>query len=190
MKSKNIIKTTMLAIAVLAFASCQPNKNQEDSSEIAKEHNDAVIDDKNMEKDADFIVNAVAANLAEINLAQLALAKSTNTDIKEIAGMLEADHTKVLSSLKGYATSKGISTPTIETPEATEDRNSLAEKSGKDFDKKWCEKLQDNHNNSIRSFESRLDKTDDVALKDLISRTLPDLKNHLQMLKDHEGETK
>lgn len=94
--------TGMLVIITLTtviLTSCQPSAREDDSSEIAKEHNDLVITDKDDEKDADFIVNAVAANLSEINLAKLALKKSTDSDVKKIAGMLEADHTKVLSSL-------------------------------------------------------------------------------------------
>lgn len=100
MKPIHILKTFALATVILT--SCQPTK-EDDSSEIAKEHNEAVLTDRADEKDADFIVNAVAANLSEINLAQLALSKSDNNELKEIAGMLEEDHTKVLNSLKGYA---------------------------------------------------------------------------------------
>jgi putative membrane protein len=190
MKTINLLKS--IALAAVMLTSCQSNnkEQEENSSEIAKEHNDMVLADKDDEKDADFVVNAIAANLSEINMAKLALTKSTNSEVKEIAGTLEADHTKVLSSLKGYAATNGLSTPTTETPEATEDRNNLAEKTGEDFDKKWCEKMQDNHNKSIRAFESRMNKTEDVALKDLIARTLPDLKNHLVMLKNHEDASK
>ncbi|MBK5279606.1 MAG: DUF4142 domain-containing protein, partial [Bacteroidia bacterium] len=120
MKVIHILKTFVLATVILT--SCQPNQKEENSSEIAKEHNDTVFNDKDDEKDADFIVNAVAANLSEINLAQLALTKSTDSEVKKIAGMLEADHTKVLNNLTGYAATNGISTPTTETPEATKDR--------------------------------------------------------------------
>ncbi|MBL7871155.1 MAG: DUF4142 domain-containing protein [Cyclobacteriaceae bacterium] len=187
MKLTHILKAIALTVIL---ASCQPSAQEDDSSEIAKEHNDLVITDRDNVKDADFIVDAVAANLSEINLAKLALTKSTDSEVKKIAGMLEEDHTKVLSSLKGYAATKGYSTPTTETPAATEVRNNLAEKDGKDFNKKWCEKMQDNHNRSIRSFESRMNKTEDVALKDLLARTLPDLKNHLAMLKKHEDSSK
>jgi putative membrane protein len=188
MKLLNILKINVLVIVL--FAACQPAKKEEDSSEIAKKQNEAVFNNRDDEKDADFIVNAVAANIAEINLAQLALSKSADSEVQKIATMLEADHTKVLQSLNGYAATKGISIPTTETPEATKERNDLAEKSGKDFDKKWCNKVQDNHNNSIRKVESRMKKTEDVALQDLLSRTLPDLIEHLEMLKVHEDHMK
>jgi putative membrane protein len=184
MKSLTILKSVVLA--TLIFSACQPAKKQEDSSETAKAQNDEIFDDRDDEKDADFIVNAVAANLAEINLAQLALNKSTDMEVKKMATMLETDHTKVLRSLTGYANSNGISVPTTETDEAMKDKNDLAEMNGKDFDLKWCKQLQKNHKNSIRKFESRVNKTEDVVLKELLSSTLPGLKGHLEMLQQHE----
>ena len=188
MKPLTILKAAVLA--ALIFSACQPNKKQEDSSETAKEQNDEIFEDRDDEKDADFIVNAVAANLAEINLAQLALSKSTNMEVKTIATMLETDHTKVLHSLTGYANSKGISVPTTETNAAMKDKNDLAQMNGKDFDMKWCEQLQKNHKKSIRKFESRMNKTEDKVLKDLLSSTLPGLKGHLEMLQQHEESMK
>ncbi len=188
MKSLTILKTVVLS--TLIFSACQPNTKQEDSSETAKAQNDEIFEDRDDEKDAEFIVNAVAANLAEINLAQLAQNKSTDMEVKKMATMLETDHTKVLHSLTGYANSKGISVPTTETDEAMKDKNDLAQMSGKDFDIKWCEQLQENHKKSIRKFESRMNKTEDVALKDLLSSTLPGLKSHLEMLQQHEERMK
>jgi putative membrane protein len=66
----------------------------------------------------------------------------------------------------------------------------LSEKSGKDFNEEWFEKLEANHKKSIRRFESRMNKTEDKALKDLISSTLPNLKSHLAMLQKHQEKVK
>ncbi len=188
MKSLTILKAVVLA--TLIFSACQPTKKQEDSSEIAKDQNEEIFEDGDDEKDAEFIVNAVAANLAEINLAQLAQNKSTDMEVKQLATMLETDHTKVLHSLTGYANSKGISVPTTENNEAMKDKDNLVQMSGKEFDMKWCAQLQKNHKKSIRKFESRMSKTEDVALKDLLSSTLPGLKSHLEMLQQHEERMK
>lgn len=76
--------------------------------------------------------------------------------------------------------------PSTETNEAKEERNDLAEKAGKDFDKEWCDKVQSSHKKSIRKFESRIDKTEDAGLKNLLSTNLSGLKNHLAMLEQHE----
>lgn len=191
MKPINILKTGAAIMAIALFTACQPAKNQNDDTvEVAKDQNDEALDNRDEEKDADFIVNAVAANLAEIKLAQLALTKSTDVGVKKMAAMLEIDHTKVLKELQGYATKKGISIPVAETNDATEDRNDLAEKDGKEFNEKWCSLLKDKHEKTINMFEKRIDKTEDMELKDWVATTLPGLKKHLEMLEEHEDRTK
>lgn len=185
MKQLLLFKVAGLA---LILGACQPENKQQDSAEVAKDQNDAVIDNRDEEKDADFIVNSIASNYAEIKLAQLALTKSTDGEVKEMATQLEKDHTKVLKELQGYAAKNGISVPTQETNEAMEDRGDLAEKDAADFDEEWCEMVQRNHENTIENYESRIDKTEDMELKNWITNTLPGLRTHLQMLDKHEGK--
>lgn len=171
-------------VLVLMVAACSPKK--EDSAEVAEDQNDKKFEDKDLEKDADFVVNTVASNYAEIKLAQLAKDKATDAKVKEMAGMLEKDHSRILDELKAYANKHGISVPLEETTEAQKDYDKLADKTGGDFDKDWCNALEDKHEKSIDNFESRLDKTEDPELKDWITTTLPGLRTHLEMLKEHE----
>lgn len=177
------------AICGLAFlmliASCGTKK--EDSTEIAEEQNEERFEDRDIEKDADFVVNTVASNYAEIKLAQLAKDKATDAKVKDMADMLEKDHTRILNELKAYANKKGISVPLEESTEAQKDYEQLAEKTGGDFDEKWCETLEDKHEKSINKFEARLDKTEDPELKDWITATLPGLRTHLEMLKERDS---
>ncbi len=184
---KSLIILKMLILVTFFFFTCQTNKKQDDSTEIAKEKNEEVFDDKDEENDADFIVNTISSSFAEIKLAQLALNKSNDVLVTNTATMLETDHTKLLQELQAYAAKKSITVPTTETDEAVKDRSDLAQEDPKDFDKKWCEKLEGSHKKSIRKFESRMTKTEDVELRNLISAALPSLRNHLEMLtKEHD----
>jgi putative membrane protein len=153
---------------------------------VAKEANDSTFDDRKEEKDADFIVNAVASNLAEIKIAQLANNKSSDKAVKDMAKELEKDHTKILNELKAYAGKNGIAVPLQEDESDAKEMNKLAEESADKFDEKWCESMEDRHQKSINNFESRMDKTEDPELKNWISSTLPGLKHHLDMLKTHD----
>lgn len=175
---------------VVLFMACG-SKKQEDSAEIAKESNDAVLEDRDEEKDADFIVNTIAGNYCEVKLAQLAQTRSKDAGVKEIATMLEADHNKIITQLKGYAAENGISVPLEETDEQKKEINDLASESDPDkFDEKWCDMLEDNHKKTINKFESRLNKTEDLELKNWITATLPSLQGHLDMLKKREESIK
>lgn len=190
MKSVTMLKTTTLALLLAVFASaCEPSKKQEDSSEMAKDANDETFTERDDEKDADFIVNTVAASYAEIKLAQLALSRSSDAEVKQMATVLVADHTKVITELKGYAAKNGIAIPLEETEAAMKDRNDLAEKNAEDFDKKWCKMLEGNHKKTVSRLEARIDKTEDAELKNWIAGALPALKSHLEMLKDHDEDS-
>jgi len=179
---------TVIALTLLAMISaCQPSK-KEDAVEVAEETNDSTFDSRDEEKDADFVVNAVASSYAEIKLAQLAKNKSGNGEIKQLATMLENDHNKIVTELKAYAGENAISVPSEESEDAKKDLVDLSEIDGGDFDKKWCKKLEDNHQKTINKFESRIDKTEDPALKNWISATLPNLKTHLEMIQEHENK--
>lgn len=68
--------------------------------------------------------------------------------------------------------------------------NELAELQGQQFDKKWCQALADRHERSIRLFERRSDKPDDMELKSWIDATLYTSKEHLEMLKMFQEKIK
>src|ERR1043166_5558150 len=47
----------------------------------------------------DFMIKAAQANLAEIDMAQIAKQKTQNADVKDFANMIESDHTSALEDL-------------------------------------------------------------------------------------------
>jgi putative membrane protein len=184
MKAIKTINVLVLA-GVASMSACQPGKRDatvKESVEVAKEANDSTFTDRKDEKDADFIVNAVAANYGEIKMAQLAHNKSVDDHVKEMAAKLVQDHTKVLNELKGYADMKGIAIPLEETSEDAEELAGLDKQSVDKFDKEWCKAMEIRHKKSISKFETRMDRTEDPELRTWISNTLPALKNHLSML--------
>ena len=143
--------------------------------------------DQDEEKDADFIVNTIAGNYAEIKLAKLAQTRSNDKGIKDMAQMLEKDHNQVLNDLKSYAGKNNITVPIEESNDAKKDYNDLAEiQDVNKFDEKWCNMLKDKHQKSIDNFEKRLNRSEDAELKTWITATLPTLRMHLDMLKQNE----
>jgi putative membrane protein len=173
MKSSTTLNTFTALLFTIFITACQPTKKEEGSAEEAKQQNEANLD-RDEEKDAELIVSSVSNNFAEIALAKLALKK----------------YTKVLDELKAFASKKGIATPNVETHGAEIDNNELSELQGQRFDKKWCQTLADRHERSIRLFERRSDKTDDMELKSWIDATLYTSKEHLEMLKMYKEKIK
>jgi len=189
---KRIFKILTVA-SVFAFYSCNETRREQeqDSNEVAEEANEERFDDNNkMEKDADFVANAVASNLAEIQLAKLAIERSSNPEVKKVAQMLEADHTKTLTELKALASAKSITVPVEPEDEAMRDVKNLREEKAEDFDKKWLDEAEDMHEKSIDKFEKRADKGEDAEIKAFASKTLPHLKMHKEKIEQCEENMK
>ena len=186
MKSRCIPASALALLMVTAMTSCNQPTKPENSTNIATEANNKNFDTARGEQAAEFIVNAVSRNYAEIKIAKLALSQSTNEDVKKIAQLLKKDHEQSLTELKGYATKKGITIPLEETIRAEKDIENLSEKRVENFDKKWCSVMVTKHEKSIEELEDRFNRTEDPELKAWIMTTLPQLKGQLAMLEQHE----
>ena len=131
-------------------------------------------------KEAQFVKEVVAGNLAEIKLAQLTQQKAASKEVKDLGQMLERDHTALLGKLRSYASKKNIDVPAEENQDAKNTYDDLSKKSGKEFDKDWCELMEKKHKDGISKFEKTAnDATIDPELKTLVSKTLPTLRTHL-----------
>lgn len=144
----------------------------------AEEKNDSALSSKAAERDAQFLVDAVASNYGEVKLARLAQQKSSHVELKEVAKLLEADHNAVLNDLKSLASSKAITIPTEESPDAKDKLKELGEDKASGFDKQWCETLMDSHKTSITRFENAATDISDADLKNFVNTVLPKLRTH------------
>jgi putative membrane protein len=178
-------------VSLVAMLACDAKRegdsngeaSNEDSKELAEEANDEKFEDNDMEKDADFVANTVASSYGEIKFATLATQRSANPEVKKVAALLVADHTKSLGELKTLAQTKAITVPVEEDDEARRKVENFSDEAGKDFDKRWLKELMDRHDETISKFEKRIDKTEDADLKAWINKTLPVLRAHHEKLK-------
>src|SRR5690349_12112771 len=93
-----------LALSIIGCNSKKENITANDESiELAEKANDSSFTDRKEEKDADFIVNAMSSNIAEVKIAQLAKNKAASADVKKMAATLEEQHMKILNELRAYA---------------------------------------------------------------------------------------
>lgn len=174
------------AMSILSFGivSCDsPATHDDDKSaeKVAEDKNDDKFTTKTSEKDAQFVVDAVAGNLTEIKYAALAQQKSTNAKVKSVAAELEKAHTSMLGELKSLAATKAISIPTEEPDAAKKDLADLSD--DKNFDKKWCKDMVDKHEKTISRLEEEANETSDPEIKNWIANALPAVRTHLDDLK-------
>ena len=188
MKTPWKIFATLLVAASTFFISCGDDADgpeDDDSSDTtattkseAEDKNDSALPSKESEKNAQFVVDVVASNYGEVKLAKLAQQKASNSELKDVAKMLEADHNAVLNDLKQLASTKGITVPTEENGAAKDKLKELTDEKTSEFDKEWCETLMDSHKASISKFENAANDISDPEIRNFVNTTLPKLRTH------------
>ncbi|MGB8194489.1 MAG: DUF4142 domain-containing protein [Chitinophagaceae bacterium] len=185
------LKTIVLGASILFMAACNDANNDGVKDGDAKVDSPATSTSNALaEKDAQFLMDVAASNMAEIKMSQLAQQKGMNQEVKDIGKMLETDHSAVLSDVKNFASQKSVTLPAEEKDEAKSDHNKLNEKTGKEFDKDWCEHMIAMHKKSIDKFEGAQSDLTDAELKTWTSNTLPKLRTHLAKLQACEAKLK
>jgi putative membrane protein len=176
---KSFAYIAFLSISVFAIASCNTDK-PEDPKEVAEDQNEERFDERKVEKDADFLVEAAAINLEEIKLGELAIEKGTLPDVKDLGRMMIKEHTVALNELKKLAASKSITLPTTLTEDGQDAYDKLTEKSIKDFDKEYAELMVKGHEKAIDKFEWASSNAEDADIRIWASSMLPSLHEHLE----------
>ena len=183
---KQIQTLSILFAFLFALASCGSGSNQDDSKEIAEEQNEEKFDDGGMEDVSDFAVKAADGGMLEVQLGQLALTKATSPQVKEFAQSMITDHSKANEELKSLAQSKNITLPTTLSEDNQKEYNKLAEKTGKEFDKAYCEFMVKDHKDDLDMFKKAADNAEDADLKSWASTKVPVLEHHLSMAESME----
>ena len=187
MKKSKTLQSVILQLAFITFisfsiVSCDNKAKTEDSKEVAEDQNEAKIEGTKNENDAEFLVDVAEINQEEINLGKLAQEKGSMTDVKELGRMMEMAHTKAMTDLSALAMQKSISLPETKTEDVNEAYKKMTEKkSGKEFDKEYCDMMVDGHKKAIEKFEKASTNSVDSDIKMMATNMLPDLRKHLEM---------
>ncbi|SUD95632.1 DUF4142 domain-containing protein [Pandoraea pulmonicola] len=130
--------------------------------------------------DAEFVDAAERSGMLEVQASQLALERSPNTEVKNFARQMVADHTKAASQLQQIAARKGIRTPA--TSEVDPDLQALKSKQGHDFDVAYLAVAGPAaHEQAARLFQREAKSGQDPELKAFARNTLPTIQHHLTM---------
>jgi putative membrane protein len=177
---KSILSKVMFIALISILASCENGQKETDSKEIADDSNDEKFDNKDLERDAEFLVNAAEINLEEIHLGQLAQKNSQTFYVKELGKMMEEKHSKSLNDLNALAQSKMITIPNTPTEKTQDVYGKLNKKTGIDFDKTYVDMMVSKHKDAISTFEKASANSDDMDIRNWATNSLPELRSHLE----------
>lgn len=127
-----------------------------------------------------FASEAARGGMLEVQLADLALQKSDDADVKSFAQRMKKDHTAANDKLKDIVGSNQ-QLPVNLSAEEQEQVSSLQSKSGDDFDKAYADMMVQDHQKDVSEFENAVNSAPTQELRQFASQTLPTLKEHLKL---------
>jgi putative membrane protein len=126
-----------------------------------------------------FIKNAIAGDIAEVNLGQLAADKGSSDGIKQFGQKLVADHGAHKTKAEAVAQQIGVKPPTGSPISAKAEYLKLKVLSGRSFDKEFARYMVKDHQADIKDYQKQAARSGAAA--DLAKETLPTLQEHLKM---------
>lgn len=131
----------------------------------------------------DFVEDASAKGVAEVEAGKLAQEKGTAADVKAFGAMMVKDHTAANEKLKAIADQKKLEVSTDAELLDKAKAMILELRSAKSFDQAYANNQVKAHEATIEIFEDELKNGDDDQLKTFATETLPKLKAHLEQAK-------
>ena len=128
--------------------------------------------------DRDFILKASEANLAEIELGELAATKATASSVRNFAEMMITEHQAAYDELELIAVDKSTAIAKSINFEHQEIKQKLTEMSGYAFDTAYMHSLIKEHGKTIVLFETEISNGNDPQVKDHAIQYLPQIQRH------------
>ena len=125
-----------------------------------------------------FIKEAVQANIAEMQLGELAAQRAETNTIRKYGETLRVDHQAALQRATNLAKSLKVEPPTEPGTEARGTFDGLSQLSGGEFDAAFVSHMITLHEAAIAKY-SRNASSDNDAVAAMVAEALPKLKAHL-----------
>ena len=171
-------KALIVGIALLLPASCALAASSSDRG------------GKLPKADADFIKDAAQGGMMEVELGKIAADKASNSQVKDFGKRMQQDHSKANDELKKLASDKGVQLSAMLDKKHQSKVDKLAKLSGTEFDRKYIDAMVDDHKDDVKKFQKEADKGKDADVQKWASKTLPTLKEHLQLAQSTEKQVK
>lgn len=131
--------------------------------------------------DSDFANKAASGGLGEIQAAQVAKQKSSSPQVKTFADRMISDHTQANNELQQIAQQENLTLPTQPDSHDKASVHVMSGLTGPAFDHSYVQAEVRDHQQVVALFQQEAISGRDPALKQYAQKTLPTLRQHLQM---------
>jgi len=102
------------------------------------------------------IKKMMMANMAEVELGQMAATRATNPEVKSFAQMMVDQHTQANKELSPIAQQKGVPQPTELDGKHKKMADRLSKLQGAEFDRQFMKTMVDGHKDALNNMKSIL----------------------------------
>ena len=139
----------------------------------------------NKSPDMKFMMTAAQGGVSEVEMARLALQRSSSDFVKQYAQRMIDDHTKANDELMQVASAKGITLPTAPDAKHQAAMARLQQLSGAEFDRMYIKMAGINdHMKMQKLFQKESTAGKDAEAKAFAAKTLPAVQEHRRMAQE------
>lgn len=132
-------------------------------------------------QDTTYLTANIQTSLAEVAIGNLALSKSDNDDVRELADVTIRDHTAALAKASTLAQTLGIPVPTEPSAEQKAQAAQLQAASGTAFDQLYAQLQVAGHTKSVASTKTEISSGTEQSVIQYATEYLPVAEMHLHM---------
>jgi len=139
--------------------------------------------DANVKADSKFIREVAADNKLEADLGQLAESKAENSEVRQFAQRMVADHNRLQSDWLNMSSRNGRPLNPSYGKHHRKKLDELQKLSGKDFDRAYMTLMIQDHKDYIDYFQKEGRAAQSTQVRNLVSAGLPMLEQHWSLAK-------
>ncbi|HEY3853744.1 MAG TPA: DUF4142 domain-containing protein [Verrucomicrobiae bacterium] len=170
-----------LGLAIFATTALQAQVTPPPSSTppVATDNGNPPNGEKISHRAKEFLKDAAQANQMEISLGDIALEKSQNKDVRDLAQTLRTDHQMNFSQLQPLARGYGVELDASLSMMNKHTVSHLQKANDADFDKEYTTAMIKDHVACIKSFDKAVADVQEQDIRQYAQNTLPTLRGHL-----------
>lgn len=173
----------MTLCSVIAALSTAPLRAGDDDHKSHRDHDKTTTSSSATEsfsKDTKFAQEALEGNQSEVAMAELAVRKAQNQELKSFAQHLRQDHTAAAQQLRPIAQRLGVDANQEVKGKHEKILTRLQRLEEQEFDREFAKVALQDHKKDIEEYQKASTQVQDAQLKQYITQTLPKLQQHMQ----------
>jgi putative membrane protein len=131
-------------------------------------------------EDQEFLTTAIQAGMAEVQLAELALEKAQDEQVRGFAERMVQDHTAANEQLMSLAETAGVTPPTEMDQQHQTLHEQLSQLAGEEFDRQYMQGQVRDHQAAVELYSTEATQPSG-PVDQLAEQLLPTLREHLEM---------